>query len=86
MPEKSPWPNWFRATASAVMGGVLVGIPTILWFGDVRTEAREGASLRPRVESLERSETEIRADARAATKLMDEVRSDVKELLRRTAK
>lgn len=81
--DASPWPAWVRHTVSAAMGAAVVLVTVTLWFSDVKANAKTGADLAPRVDVLEKHEAEDRRDAVSIKSLMDEVRSDVKELLRR---
>lgn len=81
--DPSPWPAWVRHTVSAAMGAGVVLVTVTLWFSDVKANAAKGADLAPRVDTLEKHEAEDRRDAVSLKSLMDEVRSDIKELLRR---
>ena len=81
--DRDPWPTWFKHTASAFAGAGVMLITGTLWLSSVKEDARKGAALEPRVTTLESHEAEDRADSRNVKALLDEVRQDTKEILRR---
>lgn len=81
--DRDPWPTWFKHTASAFAGAGVMLITGTLWLSSVKEDAKKGAALEPRVTILENHEAEDRNEAKNTKDLLNEVRGDVKEILRR---
>lgn len=87
--SREPWPAWAKHLTSFAAGVVVV----VVWVLDVRADAKIGAALAPRVTAIELKGVAVdgrfngvERSIEALTKSADEVRMDVKELLRRTPK
>lgn len=80
MAPGSPWPGWFRYTASAAVGAGAVLVPMILSYGDTKKNAAEAKAAcdvnLPKVTILETKMFTVEKD-------ISEMKADIKELLRR---
>lgn len=76
--------EWKRYTLSAAGGAAIVLVGAVVWSMDVRADAKQAltatADHEVRIRAIERSI----ADLAALKDQLSEVRSDVKELIRRT--
>ena len=89
-PDSSPWPAWVRHTISAALGGGIAIVGVVVWLDAVRNDAANArvgvADHETRLRVLEQRRAEDSEALKSLTKMLDETRADVKEILRRTSK
>lgn len=89
-PDSSPWPEWIRYTLSALAGAFVAVIAVVKAWSKVKSDAEDAKAATiehgPRIGALETYRARAEAEFSASIARIDEMRDDLKEVLRRLAK
>ena len=86
----SPWPEWIRYTLSALAGAFVAVIAVVKAWSKVKSDAEDAKAATvehgPRISALETYRARAEAEFSAIMDRVDEMREDLKEILRRLTK